>query len=320
MVTYEFEVEDLARMHFATSPLCELAQSLRALVEPSRSAFHLPWIEDLRGKLGGIDLLPAIELVPPRGYTPDFIAPPPSTPLAEIEDELELVRRTSPARVRKEIGIRFRGRRVPPAVQPLLDHPRRELNRLCDAFAEYWERAIAPHWPRIQALLRADIDHHARRLANAGADALFSDVHHAVSWHGRELRVDIDWTERVALEGRGLLLVPSAFVWERPMVITDPGWQPTLVYPARGVAMLWEGAPTSPEALAALLGRTRANLLAILDAPRSTTELARRLGVSAGGVSQHLGVLRAGGLVTPQREGRSVLYVRTRLADALVSG
>src|SRR4051812_48661471 len=118
MVVYEFEVEDLARMHFAISPLFELAQSLRALVEPSRSAFHLPWIEGLRGNLGGIDLLPAIELVPARGYAPDFIAPPPSTPLADIEDELELVRRTPPARVREEIGRRFRRhRRVPAAVQ-----------------------------------------------------------------------------------------------------------------------------------------------------------------------------------------------------------
>ena len=117
-----------------------------------------------------------------------------------------------------------------------------------------------------------------------------------------------------------MLLAPSAFVWQTPMVVTDEAWQPTLIYPARGVAALWEGAPTSPEALAALLGRTRANLLALLDAPRSTTELARRMGVSAGGVSQHLGVLRAGGLVTPQREGRSVLYVRTPPADALVSG
>src|SRR3954451_18028718 len=104
MVIYEFGVQDLARTHFAISPLFELTQSLRALVEPSRSAFHLPWIEGLRdGRLSGL------ELVPPRGYTPDFIAPPPSTLLGEIGDDLAVVRCTSPARVRKEIGIRFRG-------------------------------------------------------------------------------------------------------------------------------------------------------------------------------------------------------------------
>jgi len=44
------------------------------------------------------------------------------------------------------------------------------------------------------------------------------------------------------------------------------------------------------------------------------------MGVSPGGVSQHLTVLRDAGLVSSQREGRSVLYVRTPLADGLVRG
>jgi hypothetical protein len=320
MVVYEFGVQDLARTRFAIAPLLELTQSLPAMLEPSRAAFHLPWIEGLRGNLGGIDLLPAIELVSARGYTPDFIAPPPSSPLTDIHEELDVVRRTSPERVRKEIGIRFRGRRVPAAVQPLLDHPRREVRRLCDTFAEYWARAIEPHWPRMKALMRADIDYRARQLAEGGAEALFRDFHHLVSWNGHELSVEHQFEDRVALDGRGLLLVPSVFTWERPMVITDPPWQPAIIYPARGVATLWQTAPTSPEALAALLGGTRADVLAALEAPRSTTELARRLSVSAGGVSQHLTVLREAGLVSAQREGRSVLYVRTPLADKLVRG
>ena len=92
------------------------------------------------------------------------------------------------------------------------------------------------------------------------------------------------------------------------------------IYPARGIGTLWESGPTTPEALAALVGKTRAALLTALDAPRSTTEIARRLGVSAGGASQHLGVLKDGGLVVGRRDGRSVLYVRTQLADALVRG
>ena len=38
-------------------------------------------------------------------------------------------------------------------------------------------------------------------------------------------------------------------------------------------------------------------MLGALDAPRSTTELARALELSAGSVSQHLSVLREAGLV-----------------------
>ena len=44
---------------------------------------------------------------------------------------------------------------------------------------------------------------------------------------------------------------------------SDEPWQPTVVYPARGVGMLWspEEAPSPPEALERLVGRTRATLL-----------------------------------------------------------
>ncbi|MGW4945888.1 ArsR/SmtB family transcription factor [Actinoplanes sp. NPDC004185] len=68
-----------------------------------------------------------------------------------------------------------------------------------------------------------------------------------------------------------------------------------------------------------MLGRGRTRLLLELDAPSSTTELARRTGMTAGGVSQHLSVLRAAGLVVAHRRGRSVLNVRTALAEALLS-
>lgn len=50
--------------------------------------------------------------------------------------------------------------------------------------------------------------------------------------------------------------------------------------------------------------------------PRIEDELAR---VAASGVSTHLGVLRDAGLVVRRREGRSVIYSRTAIGDALCS-
>ena len=44
------------------------------------------------------------------------------------------------------------------------------------------------------------------------------------------------------------MLVPSVFQWERPAVIYDAPWQPTLLYPARGVALLWEADRPQPGA------------------------------------------------------------------------
>ena len=72
------------------------------------------------------------------------------------------------------------------------------------------------------------------------------------------------------------------------------------------------------EALAALLGRRRAAILAALGTPTATSDLARRLGASAAGVNEHLGVLRRAGLVRAARDGRRVLYSRTPSGDALL--
>jgi hypothetical protein len=320
MVVYEFGVEDLARMRFAISPMWELAMSVRALLEPSRAALHVPWVARLRGRLRGLDMSAPVALVPPEGYLPDFLTPPPSGPLADIHDELKMVRSTPPDRVRHELGILLHGRRTPPALKPLIDDPKRGLRGLTRTFERYWQLALEPHWPRVRALLEADLAHRARRLTEGGPAKLFHDLHPAVRWRRNTLQVNITYDDRVSLAGRGLLLLPSAFGWQRPGAVTDPPWQPTVIYPARGIATLWEEGESAPAGLASLLGGTRAEVLLALDAPRSTTALAARLGVTPGGVSQQLSVLRASGLVSGRREGRSVLYVRTPLADSLVAG
>jgi DNA-binding transcriptional ArsR family regulator len=58
-------------------------------------------------------------------------------------------------------------------------------------------------------------------------------------------------------------------------------------------------------------------LLHALSEPASTTQLRAALSASLGATGDHLAVLRAAGLVTRVRSGRSVLYRRTTLGDAL---
>ncbi|WP_457029774.1 ArsR/SmtB family transcription factor [Kitasatospora sp. P5_F3] len=67
-----------------------------------------------------------------------------------------------------------------------------------------------------------------------------------------------------------------------------------------------------------LLGAPKARLLTLLHEPPATTELARRLGVTPGAVSQHLAVLHATRLATRARHGRLVLYTRSPLVDRLL--
>jgi biotin operon repressor len=201
-----------------------------------------------------------------------------------------------------------------------LAHPRRELRRLAETLEGYWERAIAPAWPRISAFLDADVAFRSRRLAAAGPAALFGDLSDAARWRGGSLDVEVPLHDAtVELGGEGLLLMPTAFHAMRPAVIDRAPWRPALIYPARGIATLWEDAPAAADGLARLLGATRATLLTDLAAPRSTTELAQRLSLSPATASHHLAALRDAGLVASRRDGRAVLYVRTALGDALTA-
>ena len=63
----------------------------------------------------------------------------------------------------------------------------------------------------------------------------------------------------------------------------------------------------------------RRGVLVDLAAPRSTAELAKSLSLSPATASHHLAALRQGGLIIGRREGRSVLYARTPLGDALAT-
>lgn len=124
-----------------------------------------------------------------------------------------------------------------------------------------------------------------------------------------------------ALDGDGLLLVPSVFVWPELAVYADEPWPKAIVYPARGVGTLLEHGPPEPPAhLPPLLGRSRALLLDALADPASTSQLARAYGMATGAVGDHLAILHRAGLVERARSGRSVLYRRTPLGDALTTG
>jgi hypothetical protein len=321
VIRFRFGHEDLVRTRFAISPLFDLTWSTEALRDPAAHSLHLPWARAALRRLEGFDyeLLSLLATSSQRGYAPDFVVPPPTTPLADLDDELARVRATPPERIAIEVGWRFEGSVVPAAAQTLLDDPARGVEDLTAMMAGYFERAIAPWWPEIRAALEGDIVHRARRLTAGGAIEVFEDLHPQVRWRDGTLEVDRPYDQEVDLRGRGLLLVPAAFAWPRVFAMTDEPWQPALVYTPRGLGTLW-APPTGGdrEALAALLGRRRATILSTLGTPATTSDLAERLGASPAGVNEHLGILRRAGLVRAARDGRRVLYSRTPSGDALL--
>jgi DNA-binding transcriptional ArsR family regulator len=308
---------DLTRTRFAFSPLFETVMGFTAMREPSRFAIHLPWICEAQEATRGLDF-ELLEFLTrpygPRRYIPDFLTPPPVTPLPNFADEIRLLSATSIDIVRREVSLAWpEAPQRPATIQAMIDDPGEHLERLVDQVELFWQLALEAHWPRVQATLESDVLVRARSLALGGAEALFQTIHPLVRYQDGVLELDqsmcTDSPASIELDGRGLLLMPSAFVWPKFMTILDPPWQPILAYTPRGVANLWNDEPPPPnQALEMLLGRGRSEVFLSLETPSSTQEIARRLHLAQSGVSEHLSLLRQAGLVEAHRRGRSVYY------------
>lgn len=316
-----FRITDAASVRWAISPLRETLSAVRLLRQPHRQGYHQPWLRSVAPALSELDLTPLLQVLT-RTYNPDFLMPAPPGPTALFADELAVVRRTPYPRVRTELARCFRqqyGRHLPPPAQALVDHPVRARNLMADTLASCWARLIEPWWPRIRDVLAGDIAYRTRQLADGGLAAVLSDLHPKIHWRHPTLVVDLDAPGYRDVEA-GLVLMPSTFEWPNVGVILDRPWLPTIDYPARGLAALWEPRSAPPAALARLLGATRATLLAALTEPTSTTALARGCELPASTVSEHLTVLREAGLVTTHRTGRYLQHTRTPLGTQLSAG
>lgn len=319
-----FTATDLAQTRFAVSPMWEVVTSFRLLREESDPPLHRRWARQVRPRLlaAGLDRGWLAALIPGTGYLADFLNPTPAGPFGELPAELAAIRRTPAAQVGADLDVLVAKTPSPaPRLRLLREEPEAALEKVTAEIETYWELALGPYWPRICQLLEADVFHRARQVAEHGSAHVLNELHETVSWDAGTLRmVRRQCSMNRADTGAGLLLVPSAFAWPRVLTRSVAPEPPQLAYPARGIGTLWEPRATkATDAVAAVLGRSRTLLLAELDTPASTTQLALHCGLSAAAVSQHLTALRDAGLVTGHRAGRSVLYARTAIADALLT-
>ncbi len=198
-------------------------------------------------------------------------------------------------------------------------------------------------WPLVQDLHRAEFTRYALTAAEQGLAAALATVA-----PGSRLRdgvwrwpaapsareageaggiPEVRKAREIRLDGRGLVLLPT-FHWRGGPLVQDlPDRPVVLTYPVGG------GVPPTPESrgsqdsrgpggeaggLTAALGRTRTAVLQALTEPRTTTDLARRTGVSNATASAHAAALRAAGLITTTRTGRSVHHERTPLGTLVM--
>jgi DNA-binding transcriptional ArsR family regulator len=280
---------------------------------------HRPWVESVRGAVSSLrlELLPAL-LGSPR-YVPEFLVPSPDRMDTRFGDELAQIRAAPEGAVRAQLDLLGGGAPLPEVLLPLYENPERHLGRVAVEVEAYWRAAIEPVWARLAGALDAEVGYRADQLTSGGIVRLLGNLHPELEYAEDALRILWPtWRSQSRLDGSGLLLVPSVFAW--PSLLVDTGPQcPTIIYSPRGVGQVWDGSSqASAPPVADLLGRSRAALLARLDLPLSTTQVARDLGLSAAAASEHLSVLRRSGLVTSRRSGRQVLYQRTALGTDLL--
>ncbi|MEU9513610.1 DUF5937 family protein [Micromonospora sp. NPDC048169] len=322
MSELRFTPADVAGVRFGVSPANETVMSMWALADPARYPVHLRWIDSARTTLRRPEVAervrPLVELTRPRRWLPDFLTPA-ARPGAEMDGQLDQIASTPPDVVVRDLLATTPRRPLNPFGRALLADPAGLLPQLVEAVRVWHEEAIAADWPRMRALLDADVAYRAAQLAEGGAGQLFERIHPSLRWLGDRVVSDDPFERDFDLRGRGLALNPSVFTDRRVLWNLLEDSLPAGAYPVRAVGTLWERGPVpAGDALARVVGGGRAALLRLLDAATTTTDLARLTGLSAGNVSQHLSALHAAGLVTRHRAGRHVLYRNTEVGAALL--
>jgi DNA-binding transcriptional ArsR family regulator len=220
------------------------------------------------------------------------------------------------------------------------------MDALVRLLLTYYQRAVDPCWRAIRSRLEAERSRCGQLVTDGGLDRLLSTLHPGVRWRAPllEVRGEVEGAPRlgwpvveqgaegqpvdVVIPGRSLVIVPSVLCLDQPRLLLsrrDPAAPAVVVYPAlRSIddaASLWGvagPAARSAAALAKLLGRTQAAVLAAIAATCTTTDLAHRVGISLPTASHHAGILRGAGLVVSRRSGNTVVHRLTPLGAELL--
>lgn len=316
-----FTFDDICntRVVSGPDPLWEIVGSMHRLQTTQGHDQHSEWHRQLRRDLARERLGPAVRetllpLMPRAAYFPDFLTPPAVT---DIGAGVERILHTPTTRLRHEL----KRLELPPSVQPWADDlaaGRAEaVKRLGAVLHRWFEVALAPQWEAVDAAVAAERSVRAAKVLNGGAGHILDDLGPTVSWDAPILSISGYPTDReLDLNGRGLTLIPAYFVWRTPITLADPDLQPMLVYPA-----LRDATPEPPRDrdLAPLLGRSRLAVLRLTAPGATTSELARRAGISPATASQHATVLRNAGLIASRRHGNLMLHTLTDLGARLLA-
>ena len=319
-----FSEDDLARIRVSPTlgPLAETVLAL-ALLRCSRQPRSM--LSEWRGQVRVTPRMrPLTALIPPDCNGVDL--PTLVGETATIEQGVQALLDVPREHLLVEMEWIDRRHRLPPLAWAMAEAGGRP--ELAEATQAAYQELIQPFWPRIRASLHAEQAARRRTLAKEGPGALLASLQGPlIRWRPPVLEILRPGQVEMDLGGRGIALVPSVFVGRAPSLHENPNdddEMPRLILPAEGAgrARLWAAsrglAGSRGSALAALVGRNRAAVLQSIADGCTTTELARRVGISLAAASQHASVLRRAGLIATRRQGSAVLHVLTPLGAELL--
>jgi hypothetical protein len=271
---------DIGAAHLSVSPLWETTGALLLL----RNGHGWPydeWAEQAREALEHIDRSALAPLLGSRIVILDSLLPAPVATEPSIEDELQAVAGFSARTLRRELAEELGGAPAP-ELAPFFDRPARAVAAYVEALHDFWLAAVAPQWPAMRSLLEQEIIRRAREVATTGSETMFRSIHPRLGWKRPVLELDKQYEFERRIDGRGLAFVPLVF--SRALWLVSLGESASgsfaISFPARGVGTIWGDRRVLDRRLEALVGSGRAAVIRELVQPRTTAELAARLGVA----------------------------------------
>jgi DNA-binding transcriptional ArsR family regulator len=339
------DVATLTRSRFATSPAFEVVATLRGRNSATLPEHARRWYSRAAARLDSGTLALLHALVPTdHFYVPDFLTPQPKQPRETPERMVEAIAATPPHEVARELDFSIAGRPIhaefvetfgdekryrrwrrpaPRVLADVIGAGEASLAReAAGAFGRFFDAAIAEEWPQVTAVLEADIAYRSDVIAAQGLSAMLGTLGADLSWDGHRLALERPFEVSVDWADDGLLLTPCTAHTGAVLFSAERPRTPTLTYAARGSAELGiRPVDRDRDAhLGELISATRLSILHLVGEPQTTLTLSRLDGHAPATISHHLSVLQRSGLVTSRRSGRKVLYRRTALGDALLTG
>jgi DNA-binding HxlR family transcriptional regulator len=339
MIRFSVNPTTMANLRFAYSPLIELTVSYKILKSDWQSGVYWRWLEEANRATHDICfpimdelILSKREMAERRGkagsYIPDFITPTPNLYVRDIEDEFTRILAMPDELIRDGIGTLMDNFGPSDILCDFMAHPHESLVKLIDEMREYWNRTLAHHWNRMVAVLENDVLYHSRILTLQGIEALFPELDKNLEYkdglltlHKKEpscIFTELLCNPDFQIEGKNFYLTPVIFGANSVMYQMNQPWEPMLIYTPRGASLWNYETPEPSEALELTLGAGKARLLMALNDPLSTGELAHKLTLTAGAVSQQLSKLHDAGLVEYHRSGKHVFYRLSQRGHQLV--